>query len=130
MYICTFGNQKRELRFGHKYGSEQYMLPQWSHTYHNVVDLPSYHYCMCWEIQECHMSISNPLIYVICYNIHLQYFLYCSWFYSSLLFNSILYFAVESQVHTLGIIVFVKNKNCRHKRETRYLHHIPFESIY
>ena len=74
MYICTFGNQKRELRFGHKYGSEQYMLPQWSHTYHNVVDLPSYHYCMCWEIQECQMSISNPLIYVICYNIHLQYF--------------------------------------------------------
>ena len=74
MYFCTFGNQKRELRFGHKYGSEQYMLPQWSHTYHNVVDLPSYHYGMCWEIQECQMSISNPLIYVICNNKHLQYF--------------------------------------------------------
>ena len=29
---------------------------------------------MCWEIQECQMSISNPLIYVICYNKHLQYF--------------------------------------------------------
>ena len=59
---------------------------------------------------ECQVSISNPLIYVTCYNKQLRDPSCHCWYYTTLLYNSILFVAVESQVRTLRIIAFLSRE--------------------